>query len=159
MTNKEQLIDLIGHRTEAIPVIKDILAESGISDKAYAQIFKLIYFDLAESQEHEISFCKSTKEWRIGKKPLSDLRLFCLLGKVHEIVWSFVLSSWDECIFSSWISEMPALEKAKTDMTAMETMPHLRGILKIAIENMAFKSDSRVDWGSDTDVDEPSDSD
>lgn len=152
-------MELVGHRPETISVIKNILAENGISDRAYAQIFQLMFYDYADGQENEVSYCKSTKEWRIGKKPLSDLRLFCLLSKVHEIVRTFVLSSWDDCIFSSWVGELPALEKARSDMMIMENLTHLRGILKAAVDNMEYKADGRVDWDSETDVEDTADHD
>ena len=147
---KEQLLELIGHRNDALNIIRNILAENGISDKAYAQIFQLLYYTLADGQDHEVAYCKETKEWRMGKTPLSDLKLFCLLGRVHEVVRYYVLSSWDDCILSSWITEMPMLDKIKADMLTMENLTHLRSIFKIAVETMIYSSDSSIAWESDS---------
>ena len=152
MTNKEHLMELVNHRAETLPVIRDILAETAISDNSYAQIFQLMFSTLADGEDNIISYCESTKEWRIGQKPLSDLKLFVLLGKVHEIVRSYVLASWDECIFSTWVETSPMVDKIKSEMLMMENIAHLKAILKAASKNMEYSNpDGTISWATDTD--------
>lgn len=146
MSNKEHLLELIQNRTELIPFIHDILAEHHLSDTSYASIFRLAFSSMAVSPEEEVAYCKGTKEWKIGKKSLSDVKLFCLLSQVCDIVRYYVLSSWDECIFSAWTSDKEVV-KAEQEMNALESLSHLRGILKIASETMVYNSDGTLEWG------------
>lgn len=147
-TNHERLLDLLHDREEFIPLIHDSLAEHHISDDSYAQIFRLIHFSMADSPENEVAFCKGTKEWRRGKRPLSDAKLFVLLNQVCDIVRYYVLSSWDECIFSAWTSDSKEVLKVEREMETMEGLAQLRAILKGAAEMMVYNSDGAIDWST-----------
>lgn len=83
---------------------------------------------------------------------LKDLKaarkLFGLLDRVCDIIRLYVRTSWDECIFSAWVSDKE-LVKAETAMTSMEELAHIRNVLKLASSSMVYSSDGTLDWGED----------
>ena len=150
-TNKEQLMELLHGRKEIIPLIHDILAEHNISDVAYAQVFALLFSTMATNEDEEVAYCKATKDWRLGKKPLSDVKLFCLMSKVCDVVRCYVLSSWEECIFSAWVTSKD-VAKAEQEMNLLESLSHVRAILKLAAEQMPYSGNGTISWNlSDSD--------
>ena len=148
MTNKEQLLDLIGNRTDMLPIIRDILAAERLTPKSYAQVFRLIYSTMAMTPDEQISFSKGAKEWRIGRRKLTDVKLFSRLGTVCDIIRYYVLASWDECIFSAWVASNIEVTKAEADMDKMESSSSLREIIKQAAEMMVYSTDGTIDWSA-----------
>lgn len=143
-SNKEKLMDLLNDRAELLPLIHDVLAEHHITEASYAHIFRVLYSTMADDSD-EVAYCSVTKEWKCGKKTLSDIKVFNLLGQVCDIVRYYVRMSWDECIFSAWLPDQE-LMKVEQSMTSMEGLSHVRGILKIAAANMVYSSDGTMDW-------------
>jgi len=144
MSNRERLNELLAGQIEILPAVHDILAEHHISDISYAKVFQLLY-SASACEGSKVSFCNGTQEWKMGKRSLSDARLFCLLGNVCDVIHSYVLASWEECIFSAWSSDKEVL-KVEREMDEMENLTHLRSILKLAAPNMLFSSDGTIDW-------------
>lgn len=147
--NKELFLERIGNQTDLIPQIYNILAKDHISDKSYAAIFQLIFFDNAAKKEDVIAYCKATGDWRRGSRPISDIKLICVLDKVCEIIRYYVLASWDECIFSAWCSD-EEVTKALHEMDDMETMEHMKNISQIASESMVYSSDGTFTWSENS---------
>lgn len=148
MTNKEQLMELLENRTDIIPILRDILAAERLTPKSYAQVFRLLYSTMATAPEETIAFSKGTNEWRVGRKKLTDVMFFCKLGVVCNVIRYYVLASWDECIFSAWISADAEVAKAEADMEKMESSSSLREIIKYAKEMMVYSSDGTINWGA-----------
>jgi len=143
--NKETLLKLLGGRAELIPLIHDVLAEHHLSENAYASIFKLVDYEKAAEPADIISYCAPTKEWKRGKRAISDVKLFGQLDKVCDIIHLYVKVSWEECIFSAWVEDHE-LVKAEKTMAEMESLSHIRNILKIASEGMVYSSDGTMEW-------------
>jgi hypothetical protein len=156
MNNKEMLLDLLQQRQELLPVIHSILADDGISEVSYANVFSLVFFSEAQDVESEIAYCKGAEEWRQGKITLTDAKLFSLLAQVCDIVRYYVLASWDDCILSAWGKGKEIL-KAEKEMTEMESLAHLHNILKIASESMVYNSDGVMAWVGDDGFDDDDD--
>jgi len=133
--NKARLMELLHGRAELVPLIHDILAENQLSEEAYAQVFQLVFSSKPNSSEDEVSFCRDAKEWVQGGKPLSGVKLFCVLNQVCDIIRFYTLASWEECIFSAWGSDKEVLA-AQEKMHEMESIAHMRSVLKLSAENM-----------------------
>ena len=149
MSNKEILMDLVHNNEAIIPLIHDCLAEKGLTDAGYAAIFRLVYYSMAPSKEETVSFSKATKEWKVGDRTLSDIKLFCYLNNVCDIVRHYILSSWEACILSAWQPESKELMNAENQMGVMESLSHVRAMLKICAEAMPYSSDGAMDWVGD----------
>ena len=143
--SKEQLMRLLDGRAELLPAIHDVLAEHHLSDAAYASIFQLLCSTMVTDPSDEIAFCSPTQEWTKGRRTISDVKLFGLMDKVCDIIRLYVRSSWEECIFSAWISDQELVREEKA-MTEMESLAHIRSVLKIASTTMVYSSDGTMDW-------------
>lgn len=145
---KDQLIDLLDGRQDLIPQIHDALAEHHISDASYADIFRILYCSVDHDPGQELSYNPSTKEWQMGKRTMSDVRLFGLLAKVCDVIHLYVKSSWEDCIFSAWLDDSEMV-KAEREMLTMESLTHARAILKSAANSVAtYNNDGKMDWGN-----------
>ena len=149
---KDELMDLLDGRTEMLPLIHDALAEHHITDASYSDIFQLLYSSHLTPPSQTVSYSAASKEWKMGKKVLSDVKVFGLLSKVCDIIRYYVRSSWEECIFSAWMDDSE-LEKTEKDMDNMESLSHVRAILKLASSSMTSSDDVKMDW-SDSDSSE-----
>lgn len=144
-TNREKLMKLLDGRPELLPLIHDVLAEHHLSETAYANVFELVNYSMATDPSDVVAYFAPTKEWRLGKRVISDIKLFGLLDRVCDIIRLYVRTSWEDCIFSAWVSDAE-LTKAETAMTSMESMSHIRNILEVAAKSMAFNTDGTMDW-------------
>ena len=142
--NREMLMSLLDGQEESLPIIHDILAEHHLSETAYAKVFELVNFTMPTDASDTVAYCAATKEWKKGTRTISDIKLFGLLDRVCDIIRLYVRTSWDECIFSAWVSD-----KAETAMTSMEELAHIRNVLKLASSSMVYSSDGTLDWGED----------
>lgn len=136
---------LLDDRSELLPLVHDILAEHHLSEIAYANIFELVNYSMAADPSDVVAYFAPTKEWRLGKRVISDIKLFGLLDKICDIIRLYVRISWEDCIFSAWVSDAE-LTKAEAAMTSMESISHIRNILETASKNMVFNTDGTMDW-------------
>ena len=84
----------------------------------------------------------------MGKRTMSDVRLFGLLAKVCDVIHLYVKSSWEDCIFSAWLDDSEMV-KAEREMLTMESLTHARAILKSAANSVAtYNNDGKMDWGN-----------
>lgn len=144
---KDQLIDLLDGRQDLIPQIHDALAEHHISDASYADVFRILYCTIDRDPSQELSYSPATKEWQMGKRVLSDVRLFGLLAKVCDVIRLYVRASWEECIFSAWLDDTEIV-KAEREMQTMESLSHARAILKAVADAVSYTNDGKMDWGN-----------
>lgn len=151
--NKETLLKLLDGQMELLPLIHDVLAEHHLSETAYAHVFKLVNYEMVSDPSDKVAYCSATKEWKKGKKVISDVKLFGLLDKVCDIIHLYVRVSWEECIFSAWVADTE-LVKAEDAMTEMESLSHIRNVLKAASADMVYSTDGTMEWH-----DEPEDLD
>lgn len=143
--NREKLMKLLDGRLELLPLIHDVLAEHHLSETAYAHVFELVNYSTVTDPSDVVAYFAPTKEWRLGKRVISDIKLFGLLDKACDIIRLYVRASWEDCIFSAWVSDAE-LAKAETTMTSMENMSHIRNILAVAAKSMVFNTDGTIDW-------------
>lgn len=143
--NREKLMKLLDGRLELLPLIHDVLAEHHLSETAYAHVFELVNYSTVTDPSDVVAYFAPMKEWRLGKRVISDIKLFGLLDKACDIIRLYVRASWEDCIFSAWVSDAE-LTKAETAMTSMESMSHIRNILAAAAKNMVFNTDGTMDW-------------
>lgn len=144
---KDQLIDLLDGRQDLIPQIHDALAEHHISDASYADVFRILYCTIDRDPGQELSYSPAAKEWQMGKRVMSDVRLFGLLAKVCDVIHLYVRASWEECIFSAWLDDTEIV-KAEREMQTMESLSHARAILNAAANAVSYTNDGKMDWGN-----------
>ena len=101
-----------------------------------------------------ISYDPSEKEWRRAGHALSDIRLVTELGKTCDLIHAYALASWDNCVFSAWVSKKE-VQKAEEKMAAMESLTHAKGIFALASELMpsSVSGSSKIDWATEDTAD------
>lgn len=151
--NYELALALAHNDTDLLKDIHDILMESGICDEAYAKTFARMYYTEKEIGER-ISYDPSEKEWRRSGHTLSDIRLVTELGKACDLIRAYILASWDNCVFSAWVSRKE-VQKADEKMAAMESLTHAKAIFALASELMpsSASGSAKIDWTTGDDED------
>lgn len=139
-------IDLLEDLHEAIMT-------NGISDETYAKAFALMYGGNSEG-ESDIVFSKTEKVWKRDGHTLSDMKLFTALNRACELVRSYTLASWENCVFSAWVPKRE-VQKAEEKMDAQESIARAKAILALAAEMMEGEcpGSPKIDW--ETEDEEP----
>lgn len=146
--NYELALALAQNDKDLLEDIHEILMGSGISEEAYAKAFARMYYTEKESGER-ISYDPSEKEWRRDGHTLSDIRLVTELGKTCDLIHAYALASWDNCVFSAWLSKKE-VQKAEEKMSTMESLTHAKAIFSLASELMpsSMSGSTRIDWAT-----------
>lgn len=156
-TKKDQLLDVAGSE-DTLAEINTILKKENISTEAYAHIFAILNQQIPANND-KLVYYSVDKEWRRDRRPMTDAKLFGLLNETCDFIRLFVQYSWEECLFSSWMSDKP-LKKAEKTMDDMESLGSLQAIINCAAELMSSSETSaRVRWEDDEDADSSADSD
>jgi len=129
--------------------IHEAIMKDGISDNTYAKVFTLMYHTYSTEEEH-ISYAATEKEWKRGGRTLSDMKLFTALNQSCELVRAYTLASWENCVFSAWVSKKE-VQKTEEKMDSMESMVHAKAILDLASELMSSEtpSSTKIDWAEE----------
>ena len=137
---------LLKNQPETIAQLRQFLKASGISEKAYADAFVLL-FNTQAPNEAKVTYIATTNQWQTGTRIMSDAKLFVSLSKVCEVIHDYVLNEWQESIFSAWI---PPKEFARVEnaMDHMESLSKLKAILELAAQDVTVEvsAASRVQW-------------
>jgi len=153
----EQALALADDDPDLLDCVHEILMKDGITDAAYAQAFaRMFYTDRAEDER--ISCSTIEKIWKKGGQVLSDIKLFAALSQCCDLIRTYVLASWENCVLSAWASKKEVV-KTEKDMDAMETLSHAKNIIAAAAPLMPNDvQDSKVDWSAEDAGDGPEDS-
>ena len=151
--NYELALALAQNDSDLLEDIHDILMEAGLTEEAYAITFARMYYTGKQAAER-ISYDPSVKEWRRAGHALSDIRLVTELGKTCDLIHAYALASWDNCVFSAWVSKKE-VQKAEEKMAAMESLTHAKGIFALATELMpsSVSGSSKIDWATEDEDD------
>ena len=152
----ELALSLVHNDMDLLEDVHETIMENGISDDTYAKVFSLM-FNSNRSDENRITFSSVEKEWKKNDRTLSDIKLFTALNQSCELVRAYVLASWENCVFSAWVSKKE-VQKAEERMDSMESMAHAKTILALAAEMMSSEAlgSTKIDWAAeDDDGDDP----
>lgn len=146
----ESVLSMLDGNEEHLGLILDMIRKDGISEKSYAQVFRLLFWK-ANKTKDRIVYDADEKIWRRGENPISDMELISVFSEVVYIVRKCVTFSWRTCqaraLSQNWLD---AKEFAKTElmMDAMESFSKLRSCLKMAgsIMPMNEPSTASIDW-------------
>lgn len=147
--DRESLLAMVGNEDQLQEVIT-LLAQEGITEKAYAQVFRLLFWKLVDPRER-ISYSVEAKTWYRGKETLSDMELVAVFSEAVYFIRKCVDMSWKICSYNTisdmWLNEK---ESAKTDlaMDSMESFAKLRLCLRQAAAIMPLNEPDTacVDW-------------
>lgn len=143
-TKRDQLLDIAGSE-ETLAAINSILKKENISTEAYAQAFTILNHQVPANND-KLTYYPVDKEWRRDRRPMTDAKLFGLLNETCDFIRLFIQYSWEECLFSAWMSDKP-LKKAEKAMDDMESLGSLQAIINRASELMSStETSARVHW-------------
>ena len=116
---------LLKNQPETIAQLRQFLKASGISEKAYADAFVLLFNTQAPS-ETKVTYIATTNQWQTGTKIMSDAKLFVSLSKVCEVIHDYVLNEWQEFLDYTEPVEYQASGKKDTTWLGRFTFEALR---------------------------------
>jgi hypothetical protein len=142
---REAILDIVDGSREVLGAIHDVLAEDGLTVKAYAKVFSFLHYVYA-ADEDKISYSSRNKTWMKGDEAISDIRLFGVLGQACDVIYQYVEHSWRSSVFSSWMSQKE-LEKALAQMKNQESITEASKIIKIAMTLMPVSNEDSDGFG------------
>lgn len=152
-TYREELIRIIGDDQALMEVIGHEIRDGKISDQTYARIFSLLFFTRLDGAEC-INYSKASTQWRRGKKPISDVKLFGLMAQVCDAIRYSILDSWQGCLVSALTSDK-VVQQIESELDCMESMGHVQSILHLASEMMVFtNTNGQFSWDAPEDTGE-----
>lgn len=150
---KDLALEIVQDQT-ILDMIKDEVAREKISLKTYAKVFAILFFN-GSKEDEAISWSKAGKEWRRGRKAISDVKLFGAISKTCDAIRYVVLDDWESCIISNLVPAK-VLTTLENSMDDMEAMDKVQSILKIASEYMVYSnSNGIVDWNNADELQDP----
>lgn len=148
----ERSLALANDDPDILDRVHEILIKDGLSENSYAQVFALLFYD-SRSPDERISCSSVEKIWKRGDHTLSDVKLFSALNQCCDLIHTYVLYSWEQCVFSAWAPRKEVV-KAESEMDAMEALNHARNIIGMAATLMPCQAcDTRISWGTGGAVD------
>lgn len=146
------LTKLVGGDQDKAQAVYETVHKHGLSEKAYAYAFKVMFYDPSEPQDC-IAYSTAEKKWFRGNKPISDLELISVFCEAVYLVKQVVEMSWKiaqyGAIGDTWLNQK---EYARTEliMDDIESFAKIRSCLKAAAAIMVKTEDEEatVDWGS-----------
>lgn len=157
--DKESLLTLLNGEEEQLRDIMGLIRKEGISEKTYAQVFRLLFWKMVKTKDR-IAFDTEEKVWYRGDKQISDMEVISVFSEAVYFIRKCVSFSWKICqigaLSSGWLD---AKEFAKTElmMDSMESFTKLRACLKIAGNIMPLDepNTASIDWGEICGEEEP----
>lgn len=158
----ESILALLGNKKELLRDVMSLLRKEGLSEKLYAQIFRIMFFTSAEPDDR-LSYSEAEKVWMRGPRPISDMELVSVFSETVYLVRKCVGFAWNlscaSALFPAWENQK---EFAKTEITmdSVESFGKLRNCLRMAGEIMPAGGDVSADinWSSEEKwEDEPGD--
>ena len=110
-------------------------------------------YDSGRVCEEHISYAPAEKVWKRNGHTLSDMKLFTALNKACELVRAYTLASWENCVFSVWVSKRE-VQKAEDKMDTQESIDRAKAILALAAARMTSESpgSSKINWEDEEDA-------
>lgn len=149
------ILALADNDPEITSVVHEAIVVHGLTVEAYATVFKHI----CANQPEPLCWMPTGKTWRRGGKAQTDMAVLQELATACKIIREYVLLSWENCVFSSWLPARE-LQRAERAMDAMESLDKLREILDLAAADMrptnqgGKKDEGNIDWEPPSDTDE-----
>jgi len=141
----ELALSLADNNTDLLEELHDIITDNGITEETYARAFALLHYKDKDGDER-ISYAEAEQEWKRSGHVLSDVKLFTALNQSCELVRNYILASWENCVFSTWVSRKE-VQKAEAKMDTMESLTHAKAIITLASAYMpSTDQDIRIDW-------------
>lgn len=133
---------------DTLDAVHLILKETGLTEATYAHVFELLFYKSLPEDER-ITYSEVEKVWKRGDEPISDIKLFAVLNQCFDLVRAYALYSWENCVFSAWVSKKE-VTKAEKEISTMESLPHAKSILLLAAPLMPDKiPKSKIKWTED----------
>lgn len=148
--DKESLLSLLNGEEDQLRDIMDLIRKEGISEKTYAQIFRLLFWKMVKTNDR-IAFDTEEKVWYRGEKQISDMEVISVFAEAVFFIRKCIDFAWKICqmgaLSPAWIDTK---EFAKTElaMDSMESFTKLRSCLKLAGSIMPLEepNTARIDW-------------
>ena len=150
--NHESLLKLMSGDENKVQRIYAALHQNGLHEKTYAQAFKEMFYDPADTR-NSIAFSSGDKKWYRGNKPISDMQLISFFSESVYFVKSCVELSWKICqygaISDTWLNPKE-YARAELTMEDVESFAKLKTCLKIAAAIMPKEDnpEDAIDWGT-----------
>lgn len=144
---QKALAELAGGDEELVGLVRNEIRSGRLTERTYAKVFALMYFTRMDAAQC-VSYSKASAQWRWGKKPISEIRVYGLVANACDLIRLVILASWQDCLVSVLASEK-VLQKLETDLDGMEKLERVKEMLAIAGTMMVYtNSDGQFNWGS-----------
>lgn len=141
--NRETVIlELANNDQEIFTIIHEAIATHGLTSQAYAAVFRYLCGD-SRSANNRLVYMAGSKTWKQGAKTLTDAMVLKELFRVDQMIREYVLLSWENCVFSTWLPARE-LQHAEKAMDALESLDKLKETLDLASGEMKFTAMGRT---------------
>lgn len=144
------ILELADNNQEIFTIAHDAIMTNGLTIQAYADIFRYLCYD-ARPATDRLTYLTGSKTWRRGTKPLTDAVVLQELFRVSQIVREYVLLSWENCVFSSWLPARE-LQRAEKAMDTLESLERLKEILEASAAEMKAAGNAPLPAPVETDT-------